>query len=126
MTKQGINLMILVIAIMVLSMSMFLLWPNRDSFFWTTYAFSVIAILGVAGNTAYMKSNNKQFASNLAPLTISIIYLVINILCSVLFLMALKVGNTVYLVAHMVIFAVFLIIWLLGIIAVRHINEQDR
>lgn len=126
MNKKGINIAILAIVVVTLSVAMFLLWANKDGFFWITYIFSIVAVLGVAGSVACLKDNNKQFASNLSLATISIVYLVANALCSVVFLWLLKVGGKIYLITHAAIFAVFLIIWLLGLLATRHINEQDR
>lgn len=124
--NKRVYLIISTIVIVVLSISMFLLWAEKNGSFWITYIFSLIAILSISGNSVSLQPNNHQFASNFTLMTISIVYLVLNVLCSIIFLTVIHASNMVYLVAHIIVLAIFLIIWLLGFLAVQHINKQDK
>src|SRR5574344_1422307 len=125
-TNKKVYLAICGISIVLLSIALFLLWPDRSKVFWVTYVFSVIAILGVGINAVYLKEENQHFAANITLHTISIVYLIVSALWSIVSIAILNVGSTIYMVTHIVILGLFLILWLLAILAVQHINDQDR
>lgn len=126
-TKRTVYLLIGVIVLSIITLAMFLLCPQRDAQFWITYVFTVIGVVAVTAGAAFMKPNTHQFAANLTSVTITGVYLTCNIVCSLLLGPLLpSTAAHIYLVAHIVLLGVFLVIWLLGRIAIQYINEQDQ
>ena len=126
-TKQIVSLLIGAIALLLVTLTLFVLSPQRDAQFWITYIFTVLGIVAVTANIAFMSPNDPQFAANLTSVTISVVYLVFNIGCSLVLgaLLPRELTN-IYLLAHIILLGVFLIIWLVGYLAIDHINKQDR
>jgi hypothetical protein len=114
------------IAIVLFSVAMFLLWLDRSKLFWTTYIFTVIAILGVGFNACYIKSENQHFAANITLFTISVVYLIVSALWSIAAMALLQLNGIVYIVIHIMALGLFLIVWLLARLSVRYINSQDK
>lgn len=125
--KRTVYLLIGAIVLLIVSLAMFLLCPLRDARFWITYVFTAVGIVAVTASAAFMNPNSHQFAANLTSVTISVVYLVFNVICSLLFGALLPdITTHVYLVAHIVLLGISLVLWLLGHLAIDHINEQDQ
>lgn len=122
-----------IISFIVFSLVLFLLWKDRSIIFWTTYGFLIFALCGFIANVIGMVSKNEQFAANLTLVVISAVYLVFSAGWSILAVrwtmlaeFLFKKGSNIYLAIHIALCGIFLIIWLLGFVAVRHINSQDN
>ena len=124
--KNKVYLAISAILTVLVTVAMFLLWPDRNSVFWTIYIFSLIAVWSVGFNAACMSAENQSFAANLMVVTVSVVYLVVNVGWSVLSVIFLAVDAMLCLVGHIVLFGIFLILWLLAKMAVNYINRQDN
>lgn len=126
-TKRTVYLLIGVIVLSIITLAMFLLCPQRDTRFWIAYVFTVIGVAAVTASATLMKPNSHQFAANLTSVTITGVYLVFNIACSLLLGTLLPgIAAHIYLVAHIVLLGIFLVLWLLGYLAINYINEQDK
>lgn len=124
--KNKVYLAVSAILTALVTVAMFLLWPDRNSVFWAIYIFSLIAVWGVGFNAACMSAENQSFAANLMVVTVSVVYLIVNVGWSVLSVVFLAAGAMLCLVGHIVLFGIFLILWLLAKMAVNYINSQDN
>lgn len=122
---KQLYLIISLIAILLISAAMTILWGKSSPRFWISYAFFIIAILIVSGCAAFFSGKHRHVVSRLTLLTISIIYLIAQGLCSLLFAGLLKIGVLSFLAVHILVFGLFLILWLLSHLAIRHIEKQD-
>lgn len=119
-------LVISAILTIIISVVMFGLWNRMDFTFWVIYLFAVAATWIVGINAAYRKEDNRSFAANLTTVTISVIYLILNVIWSMLSVVVLAVSGTVCLVGHIALLGTFLIVWILTKMAVKYINSQDN
>lgn len=123
--KKHVPILLGIIVIAVFSVSMFMLWPQRDGVFWITYLFILLGVIGVTVNVVMMKTDNLHFASNLTLVTISVVYLIACVVASIVAVAWLHTGTVGYVVLHIILFAIFLCIWLIGRSMVSYINKQD-
>jgi hypothetical protein len=123
--KKSVFILLGIIVIAVFSVSMFMLWPQRDGVFWITYLFILLGVIGVTVNMVMMRTDNLHFASNLTLVTISVVYLIACVVASIVAVAWLHMGTVGYVVLHIILFAVFLCIWLIGRSMVSYINKQD-
>lgn len=123
--KNKVYLAISAILTGIVTAVMFLLWPVKNDMFWIIYGFSVIAVWAAGANAACMQAENKSFAANLMPVTVSVVYLVVSAAWSVLSAAVLAAGAALCLAGHLVLLGIFLILWLLARMAAAYINSQD-
>lgn len=109
----------------VVTTIMFTLWRPLDSRFWSTYGFLLLALTGVTMNAAFFQTNGPHFASHLTLLTISVVYLLLNVTVSLIFGAMLRTATQGYIILHVVLFAIFLCLWLIARASVFYINKQD-
>ena len=119
-------LIISAILTVLVSAVLFGLWPDRDFVFWTVYLFSIVAIWIVGVNAACLELENKFFAANLTTLTTAIVYLIANVIWSIISMIFLTVSGRACLVGHIVLLGLFTIVWMLAKAAIRYINSQDK
>ena len=124
--KNKVYLAVSTILTVIVTAAMFLLWPDRNSVFWTIYIFLLIAVWGVGFNAACMSAENQSFAANLMMVTVSVVYLIMSVAWSVLAVVILAASATLCLVGHVILLGIFLILWLLAKMAVNYINSQDN
>lgn len=124
--KNKVYLAVSTILTVLVTVAMFLLWPVRNSVFWTIYIFSLIAVWSVGFNAACMSAENQSFAANLMVVTVSVVYLAISVGWSVLSVVFLAADVTLCLVGHIVLLGIFLILWLFAKTAANYINRQDN
>lgn len=124
--KNKVYLAVSTILTVIVTVAMFLLWPDRNSVFWTIYIFLLIAVWGVGFNAACMSAENQSFAANLMMVTVSVVYLIMSVAWSVLAVVILAASATLCLVGHVILLEIFLILWLLAKMAVNYINSQDN
>lgn len=109
----------------VFTVAMFLLCPDKDGVFWTSYLFVLLGIAGVSFNAWAMRSDDAHFASNLVLVTISAVYLIADVVAWVLGAVTLRMKLPGYFLLHLSLCAVFLVIWLIARSVVGYINTQD-
>lgn len=124
--KKGIYLLIGIVAVAIITMVMFLLTPQRGDLFWIVYGFAVLGIAVVTLSVVGMRGDDRHFAANLTQVTVSVVYLLANIFCSILTVPLLHATKNAVLATHIGLFGIFLIVLLLARLAVEHINSQDK
>lgn len=111
------------IMIVAFTATICLLWPTKNLMFWITYLFILSGIIGVTINVALLNAASHHFASNLVTLTVSVLYLLATVANSAIGILFFETAT--YLVAHILLLAVFLCIWLISRSAAAYINKQD-
>lgn len=124
-TTKTVYAVVTGIMLVLLTVAFFLLWEERDGIFWTTYLFEALSVVLLGGNAFFRKKDDRHFAANFGLVTVSVLYL---LFCAgwSLFGVRAGVGITVYGVVHTILLGTFTMIYLLTLVAIRHINSQDK
>jgi hypothetical protein len=118
MKNKTLLTIILAVAAVTGTIAAFLLTVDKNLAFWSSYTFSILALAMIYISAVYLaKSSSKYFPVHAAFTTISVLYLAADIVVILLFTNFLVVPALAYFSIHLVVFAVFIILGLLQIIA---------
>ena len=101
----------------------FLLTPEYTPYFWISYVFTVLALAGLFVSGFALRDKFKNVFANIPFIYIAWIYLIIEIGVTIVFGILLPLPVTIYVVIHLILFAVFIILFILMIMGKRVIVD---
>lgn len=101
----------------------FLLAPEYTPTFWTSYIFTVIALVGLCISGTFLKDKFRNIFANIPFIYIAWFYLIIELIVTLLFGIIFTIPVTIYIAIHLILFAIFLILFILMIMGRRVIVE---
>lgn len=101
---------ILAIIVLIGTVVSFLVVKDKNSFFWISYVFSLIAFILIYVFSVYLRGNSLKMQNiGVSLITLSVIYLIVDIAIILLFACALTVPGAAYFSIHLIAFSIFII-----------------
>lgn len=129
-TNKKLYNLIFSIFIFVSSAMLFILVPNKDKYFWTSYLFTLIAIGAVySSGLIIINGNLRNIVANVALVPTAYQYLIAELAITLAFGVFLKLNYTIYVCLHIAVFTGFLIkflILLMGRNYVVNLSKKTR
>lgn len=123
MNRNGKIILSAVVAIAAVS-TLFAIVPTNGTFI-TSYVFAVIAICGIAGTVCVYGKENSKAVAGLSYIYTSIVYLVLNVIFSVVACL-IPLPTLWTLVVHIILLAVFAIRIIISNAGSDYVNEVDK
>jgi hypothetical protein len=118
MKNRSLLTIILAVAAVIGTVIAFLLAVDRNLVFWSSYIFSIIALAMIYISAVYLaESGSRYFPVHASFTTLSVLYLTADIIVIILFTNFVRVPALAYFSIHLAVFAVFVILGLLQMIA---------